>query len=132
MYKIINFKIHGDHNGSLVAVEGGLDIPFEIKRVYYIWGTAKNTIRGGHSHFDLSQVIVAIRGSCDFSLDNGKSKTQVCLNSPSQGIFIKKNIWREFTNFSRDCVLMVLASHHYDESDYIRNYDEFLDQSKIV
>ena len=132
MYKIIDFKIHGDHNGSLVAVEGGLDIPFEIKRVFYIWGTNKETIRGKHSHKNTQQLVVCVSGSCEFTLDNSKNREGIHLNDPSKGLLIKVGTWGEFTNFSHDCVVMVMASHHYDESDYIRNYDEFLDQSKIV
>ena len=122
---LINFKIHGDYQGKLVALEGGDDLPFEIKRVYYIWGTKPNTIRGKHAHKNLEQVIVCVSGSCDFVLDNGQTKEMVHLDNPSKGLYIKHNIWREFTNFSKDCVLMVLASDYYSEEDYIRNYDEF-------
>ena len=125
-YQLINFKIRGDHEGSLVALEKGEDFPFDIQRVYYIWGTAQDTIRGKHSHNKLEQVIICTSGSCEFILDDGKSREIICLSEPSQGLYIKHNIWREFTNFSPDCVVMVLASEHYDESDYIRNYDHFL------
>lgn len=125
-YDLLNFKVHGDHTGHLVALEKGADFPFDIKRVYYIWGTDKNAIRGKHAHRKLEQVIVCTSGSCDFILDNGYERTTVHLNSPTQGLHIKSNIWREFTNFSPNCVVMVLASEHYDESDYIRNYQTFL------
>ena len=83
-------------------------------------------MRGRHAHKKLEQVIVCVSGSCDFILDNGQERAMVCLDNPAQGLYIKHNIWREFTNFSKDCVVMVLASEHYDESDYIRNYEEFL------
>lgn len=126
MYKLLNFKIKGDHTGSLVALEQGDAFPFDLKRVYYIWGTERNVVRGRHAHKKLEQVIICVAGSCDFMLDNGVKKTVVSLNSPSQGLYIKHNVWREFTNFSTDCVVMVLASEHYDEQDYIKNYDEFL------
>lgn len=125
-YTLMNFKIHGDYQGKLVALEGGDDLPFEIKRVYYIWDTAHNVIRGKHAHRKLEQVIICSAGSCDFILDDGKERAMVRLDNPAQGLYIKHNIWREFTNFSKDCVVMVLASEHYDESDYIRNYEEFL------
>ncbi len=125
-YSLIDFPVHGDHTGSLVALEKGEDFPFEIKRVYYIWGTDRNVTRGHHAHRQLEQVIVCTSGSCDFILDNGKERETVHLDSPTQGLHIKNNIWREFTNFSPGCVVMVLASEHYDEADYIRNYEEFL------
>lgn len=125
-YALLNFEVHGDHNGSMVALEKGEDFPFEIKRCYYIWGTAHNMVRGKHAHRKLEQVIICTSGSCDFILDDGKSRETVHLDRPTQGLYIKHNIWREFTNFSSDCVVMVLASEHYDEEDYIRNYDTFL------
>ena len=129
-YKLLNFDIHGDHNGSLVALEKGSDFPFEIKRVYYIWGTAAKVTRGKHAHRKLEQVIVCTSGSCDFTLDDGRERVTVHLDSPAQGLYIKHNIWREFSNFSPDCVVMVLASEHYDESDYIRDYQKFLSEVK--
>ena len=129
-YTLMNFKIHGDYQGKLVALEGGDDLPFEIKRVYYIWGTDTDAIRGKHAHRQLEQVIVCVSGSCDFILDDGKERVKVHLDNPAQGLYIKHNIWREFTNFSKDCVVTVLASEHYDESDYIRDYNQFLEEAK--
>ena len=125
-YDLLHFSVHGDHNGSLVALEKGADFPFDIKRVYYIWGTDKNVIRGKHAHRSLEQVVICTSGSCDFILDNGHERETIHLDNPTTGLHIKSNIWREFTNFSPDCVVMVLASEHYDESDYIRDYDTFL------
>ena len=125
-YDLLNFKVRGDHAGKLVALEKGAEFPFEIKRVYYIWDTDSNVIRGKHAHRKLEQVIICTSGSCDFILDDGKERTTVHLNSPAQGLHIKSNIWREFTNFSKDCVVMVLASEHYSEADYIRDYQQFL------
>ena len=126
IYDILHFTVRGDHRGKLVALEKSVDFPFDIKRVYYIWDTDKDVIRGKHAHKKLEQVIVCTSGSCDFILDDGKERITVHLNSPEQGLHIKSNIWREFTNFSPDCVVMVLASEHYDESDYIRDYNQFL------
>ena len=126
MYELINFKIHGNYEGNLVALEKGEGFPFDIKRVYYIWGNRSDIVRGKHAHKKLEQVIICTSGSCDFILDDSTEKQTVHLNNPAQGLYIKHNIWREFTNFSKDCVVMVLASAPYDESDYIRDYNEFL------
>lgn len=126
MYQLLNFSIHGDHQGKLIALEKGKEFPFEIKRVYYIWSTAPDVVRGRHAHKALEQVVVCLAGSCDFILDDGKNKQTVHLDNPTQGLYIKQGIWREFTNFTPDCVLMVLASDYYDEADYVRNYAEFL------
>lgn len=125
-YCLLNFRVRGDHSGKLVALEKGEDFPFEIKRVYYIWATDHDSIRGKHAHRALEQVVVCTSGSCDFILDNGHERETIHLNNPEQGLYLKNNIWREFTNFSDDCVVMVLASEHYDESDYIRDYTTFL------
>lgn len=129
-YKLINFKVRGDYTGNLVPIEAGEDIPFEIKRVYYIWGTKSDMVRGNHAHKKLEQCIICVAGSCDFILDDGKTKKKIHLACSNQGLYIKHNIWREFTNFSEDCVLVVLASEHYDEADYIRDYDTFLKEVK--
>jgi dTDP-4-dehydrorhamnose 3,5-epimerase-like enzyme len=126
MFSLIDFNVMGDDTGSLVALEKGRDFPFDIKRVYYIWGTTPGAVRGKHAHRNLEQVIVCTSGSCDFILDDGLQRKTVSLDSPSQGLHIKNNIWREFTNFSDNCVVMVLASQYYDENDYIRSYDDFL------
>lgn len=125
-YELLKFNIIGDQRGSLIALEGNHDIPFDIKRVYYIFGTEKSVIRGKHAHKKLEQVIFCPSGSCDFILDDGKNREKVSLTRPDEGLYIKNNLWREFTNFSKDCVVMVLASEPYTESDYIRDYDEFV------
>lgn len=124
-YKLLDFDIHGDHLGNLVAIEEEIDLPFKIKRVYYVWGTDHNAIRGKHAHKNLQQVIICVNGECDFILDDGENKQTIHLNNPSQGLYINNNIWREFTNFSDDCVIIVLASEHYIPEDYIHNYEEF-------
>nr|QGT50686.1 dTDP-6-deoxy-3,4-keto-hexulose isomerase [uncultured Elusimicrobia bacterium] len=129
MYQLLDFPIHGNHQGKLVALEKGVDFPFDIKRVYYIWDTAAGVVRGKHAHRRLEQVIVCLAGSCDFILDDGKQRVTVHLDNPAQGLHIKHNIWREFTNFSQDCVVMVLASEHYDEADYVRDYQTFLQEA---
>lgn len=126
--KWIQFQELGDDRGSLVAIEIGdsKEIPFIVQRVYYIYRTGSGVSRGFHAHRRLKQVAFAVAGNCEMVLDDGKKRTKVCLNSPTKGILIENNIWREMRNFSDDCVLLVLASEHYDEGDYIRDYDEFL------
>ena len=125
-YKLLDFKTLGDERGSLIAIEQGYNAPFEIKRVYYLFNTGSNVRRGFHAHKNLTQVVIAVRGSCRFLLDDGKEKITLLLDNPAQGLLIDSCIWREMYDFSEDCVLMVLANHLYDESDYLRNYDEFL------
>jgi dTDP-4-dehydrorhamnose 3,5-epimerase-like enzyme len=126
-YELINFQTLGDERGSLVALEMGKEIPFNIQRVYYIYNTKKEVARGFHAHKALKQVAICVSGSCCFVLDDGVQKQEVTLNSPSKGLLINIMIWHEMYNFSDDCVLLLLASERYDESDYIRNYQEFLE-----
>jgi dTDP-4-dehydrorhamnose 3,5-epimerase-like enzyme len=121
----------GDDRGSLVAVETQQDLPFELKRVYYIFGTKEGVERGFHAHKNLQQVAVAVRGSCTMVLDDGREKTEVLLNDPTQGLYIGSMLWRVMKDFSEDCVLLVFADQHYTESDYIRNYDDFLSEIKL-
>ena len=125
-YRLINMKIFGDERGKLVSLESNKNVPFEIKRVYYIYDTLPDQDRGMHAHKNMEQIIVAMAGSCQFVLDDGKSRETLWLNRPDVGLYIGKNMWREMKNFSYGCKLMVLASDYYDEKEYIRNYDEFL------
>lgn len=125
--KLIDFTIRGDERGSLIALEGAsAQIPFEVKRVYYIFGTKPGVVRGKHAHYNLKQVLVCTSGCCDIDLDDGTLKRTVHLDNPQQGLLLDGFIWREMKNFSPDCVLMVLASDHYDEKDYVRSYEQFL------
>ncbi|MCG6307792.1 FdtA/QdtA family cupin domain-containing protein [Vibrio alginolyticus] len=124
--ELIEFPILGDERGGLVAFEANQTIPFEIKRVYSIFSTQLGVSRGFHAHKNLSQVAVCITGKCRMVLDDGFSRQDVWLDSPTKGVLIEDLTWREMHDFSQDCVLLVLASEHYDESDYIRDYDEFL------
>lgn len=120
-------EIKGDERGSLIALESNINIPFEIKRVYYIFGTKPNVRRGFHAHKNLKQMLIAVAGSCKILLDDGKNnKQELLLNSPNQALLIEDLTWREMFDFSSDCVLLVLASDYYNESDYIRNYQDFL------
>ena len=124
----IHFPPLGDERGSLVALEAEITVPFDIKRVYYIFDTKSGVVRGLHAHKALSQVMVCLKGSCRVMLDNGLLKEQVVLDSPNKGLLIDSMMWREMHDFSEDCVLLVLANEHYDESDYIRDYNNFLKQ----
>lgn len=120
------FQSHGDERGQLVALEELKDIPFRIKRVYYMFDTTTGVTRGYHAHKNLQQILICVHGSCKIRLDNGKEKEIVTLDTPSEGLYVSNNMWREMFDFSSDAVLMVLASELYDESDYIRDYNKFL------
>lgn len=124
------FQQHGDERGQLVALEAFNDIPFEIKRVYYMYDTKEGVHRGFHAHKSLEQILICIHGTCKILLDNGFEKKIVSLEKPYEGLYISNDIWREMYDFSSDAVLMVLASDVYNENDYIRNYDEFLTMVK--
>ena len=126
LIKIIDFKSLGDERGGLVSLEGNKEIPFDIKRVYYLFGTESSVSRGFHAHKNLQQVAVCVKGSCTFVLDDGGVRENVVLNSPLKGLYIDSMKWREMHDFSEDCILMVLASSFYDEADYIRDYNDFL------
>lgn len=124
---LINLNIRGDNRGSLVAIEQNTDVPFDIKRTFHIYGTKQGTPRGQHSHFITKQFLVAVSGSCKVTLDSGSEKVTYELNQPNIGLFQDALVWGEMHGFSKDCVLLVLASEHYDENDYIREYEEFLE-----
>lgn len=130
LIKWIDLQRLGDERGSLVALEMGRDraVPFDIKRVYYIYHTEQNLSRGYHAHKNLKQVAICVAGKCRMVLDDGTTREDVWLDSPSKGLVIEDLIWREMHDFSKDCILLVLASEYYDESDYIRDYDDFLKQ----
>jgi len=129
---LIDFPANSDERGSLIALEQFKNIPFEIKRVYYLFGTKHDKARGFHAHADLEQVLICVSGSCKVRVDNGKKKTEYELNKPNQGLFIGKYIWREMFEFSADCILLVLANNYFDENDYIRRYEDFqLEVSKF-
>ena len=124
------FNVLGDYRGQLVALEENRNIPFDLKRVFYIFGTQEGVSRGNHSHYKTKQFLVAVNGSCKVTLDDGYNKETFNLNKPNLGLFQDALIWGTMHDFSSDCVLMVLADEHYDESDYIRDYDMFLEEVK--
>jgi len=124
--KLIDLKICGDDRGSLIALENNTNVPFDIKRVFYIYGTQQGISRGNHSHYKTKQFLISINGSCKVTLDNGKEKQTFNLDKPNIGLLQDAFIWGTMHDFSDDCVLMVLADDIYKESDYIKEYDEFL------
>lgn len=123
--KLIQLQKHGDERGSLIALEDQKNVPFTIRRVYYMFGTEPGVRRGFHAHKQLKQLAIVVRGSCRFLLDDGKEKIEILLDNPAQGLLIESMMWREMYDFSPDCVLMVLADAHYNEADYVRDYNEF-------
>lgn len=125
--KLIEFEEHGDDRGTLIALEQERNIPFDVKRVYYMYDTTPGTRRGSHAHRKLKQVLICVSGSCVIHLDDGSDQAEVPLESPNVGLVIDSAVWREMYDFSDGAVLMVLASELYDESDYIRDYDKFID-----
>ncbi len=109
-----------------MALEQEIQVPFAIKRIYYIYRTERGVSRGFHSHRNLKQIVICLNGSVNMLLDNGTVREQVLMDSPTKGLLIESMIWREMHDFSPDCVLLVIASEHFDENDYIRDYQEFL------
>ena len=124
------FKILGDHRVQLVALEANRQIPFDVKRVFYIYGTQEGVPRGNHSHYKTKQFLVAVNGICKVTLDDGKTKETFDLNKPNIGLFQDALIWGTMHDFSSDCVLLVMADAYYDASDYITDYDKFLKEVK--
>lgn len=123
--KIIELGKHHHINGNLSVVENGEQVPFDIKRVYYLYDVPSGEERGGHAHKQLRQFIVAVSGSFDVIIDDGVQQRSVTLNRPYRGLLIVPGIWRVINNFSSGAVCLVMASDHYDEDDYVRNYDDF-------
>ena len=120
-------KHHSDRKGNLTVVQNGETLPFDVKRVYYLYDVPGGESRGAHAHRELEQLIVAASGSFTVTLDDGKSKRSFFLNRPYQGLYVKPGLWRDLCDFSSGAVCMVLASEVYDAADYIRNYQEFLE-----
>lgn len=128
--KTYTFPPHGDDRGQLVAIEAMKDLPFAVKRVYYIYDTLPGVRRGFHAHRNLQQILLCVNGSCKIHLDNGMDTAEVTLDQPNVGLYIANNMWREMYDFTPGAVLLVLASEYYDEADYIRNYDDFIKMVK--
>lgn len=124
-YRLLEFKEFGDERGSLVVAEGGGDIPFEIKRVFYMYGSDSGIIRGRHANRHSEFVLINVAGTSKVRLDDGFQTEVVELNKPRMGLYMAPMIWKDMYDFSPDSVLLCLSSRHYDADEYIRNYDEF-------
>jgi dTDP-4-dehydrorhamnose 3,5-epimerase-like enzyme len=124
--KIINFKDLGDERGKLVVIEGNKDIPFEIQRVFYIYGSDNEVVRGQHANRESEFVLINVAGTSKVRITDGKDEFIVELNKPMMGVYIPKMVWKDMYDFSSDSVLLVLASTHYDGKEYIRNYEDYL------
>ena len=125
--QLISIPEYGDERGLLSVIESGNTVPFEIKRVFYIYGTVSGVRRGMHGHYKTRQALLSVSGSCKIHLDNLQRTEEVTLDSPSKLLLLEPNDWHEMYDFTPDCVLLVLASHLYDPQDYIRNYDKFVE-----
>ena len=125
-YKILEFGDLGDERGKLVVVEGALDIPFEIKRVFYIYGSDSQVVRGQHANRNSEFVLINVSGSSKVRVDNGFEEEIIELNRPRMGLYLPTMVWKDMYDFSEDSVLLVLANTHYDGHEYIRDYDEFI------
>lgn len=123
--KVLNFADLGDERGKLVVVEGGQHIPFDIKRVFYIYGSDSEVIRGQHANRESEFVLINVGGTSKVRIDNGHSEAVVELNKPKMGLYIPTMVWKDMYDFSEDSILLVLASTHYDGNEYIRDYEEY-------
>lgn len=130
MAKMLEFNQKGDERGHLVIVEGGEDIPFDVKRIFYIYGSDKDIVRGQHANRESEFVLINVAGTSKVKVKDGKgNETVYSLNRPHTGIYLPRMVWKDMYDFSEDSVLLVLASTHYNGDEYIRDYDEFV---KIV
>lgn len=125
-YKIIELPRHLDRRGNLSVVENGIHIPFDMKRAFFIYDVPGGESRAGHAHYKLYQFIIAVSGSFTVHLDDGENKKSILLNKPYEGLLVMPGTWSHLVDFSSGAVALVLASDFYDESDYIRDYDEFI------
>ena len=123
---IIQFPEIQNRAGNITPIQNNIEVPFEIKRVYYLYDVPGGESRGAHAHKELEQLIIAASGSFDVTIDDGKNKKTVSLNRPNFGLHLKPGMWRELSNFSSGSICLVLASLLYDEADYIRDYNQFL------
>ena len=126
-YRIIDFQDLGDERGNLVVIEGGgMDIPFDIQRVFYIYASDAEVVRGQHANKETEFLLVNVSGRSKVRIDNGEESVVVELDKPRMGLYIPNMVWKDMYDFSSDSVLLVLASRHYDSQEYIRNYDDYL------
>ncbi len=124
--KIMEFPDFGDERGSLVVVEGGTDIPFAVKRAFYMYGSDSQVIRGRHANRKSEFVMINVSGKSKVKVDNGYEQQVIELNRPRMGLYLPRMVWKDMYDFSPDSVLLVLASEHYDGEEYIRDYDDYI------
>lgn len=130
-YKLIEFVDLGDERGNLVVIEGeGMDIPFDIKRVFYIYGSDSTVVRGQHANRETEFLLVNVSGTSKVRVDNGNESAVIELDKPRMGLYLSSMLWKDMYDFSEDSVLLVLASRHYDGKEYIRDYDEYIKEMK--
>jgi len=127
LFATVQFPVLGDDRGQLISLEGNRNVPFGIARTYYIFGTVAGVARGFHAHHTLRQLAICVRGACTMLLDNGREKGKLRMDSPSLGLMIEPMVWHEMSDFTDDCILLVLADQAYDEADYIRDYEAFVE-----
>lgn len=125
-YKVLEFPELGDERGNLVVVEGGIQIPFDIKRIFYIYGSDSTVVRGQHANRETEFVLINVSGTSKVRVDDGKEERIIELNKPKMGLYLSKMLWKDMYEFSEDSVLIVLANTHYDGNEYIRDYDEYV------
>lgn len=126
--KIMEFFNFGDERGNLVVVEGSMDIPFEIKRAFYIYGSDSEVVRGRHANRKSEFVMINVSGKSKVKVDNGHEQQIIELNRPRMGLYLSTMVWKDMYDFSQDSVLLVLASEHYDAEEYIRSYEDFIEE----
>ena len=125
-YKLIDMKVFGDETGHLISFEKGSNCPFDVKRTFYIFDTTPGKVRGCHANRNSEFVLIAISGSCKIKIDDGKNKEIVELNTPHKALYLGKMMWKEMYDFSYNAILLVLTNTNYDESEYIRQYDDYI------
>lgn len=130
--KVLNFADLGDERGKLVVVEGSKDIPFKIERVFYIYGSDSDVVRGQHANRESEFVLINVGGTSKVRIDNGHSEAVIELNKPMMGLYIPTMVWKDMYDFSEDSILLVLASTHYDGSEYIRDYEEYKKEMGVL
>lgn len=128
--KILEFGEFGDERGNLVVAEGGIDVPFDVKRVFYMYGSDDTVVRGQHANRITEFVLINVSGSSKVKVDNGYQTEIIELNRPRMGLYIPSMIWKDMYDFSKDSVLLVLASTHYDGNEYIRDYEEYIKEMR--
>ena len=128
---VFQFSVKGDERGSMIVIEGGIDIPFDIKRMFYIYGSDTSVIRGQHANRESEFILINVHGTSKVKLRDGEEEMTVSLDAPMKGIYIPRMIWKDMYDFSEDSVLLVLASTHYIAEEYVRDYDSYVSEACV-